>query len=207
MAYVASSDFIEYANITSSDHYGANDEARWTSLIARSTAIIERTTGLVFEATSDTGTSDAPLTRKFDAVADVDGAALYFDKEICAITTVTNGNAVEVTATEYVTEPRNETPYYAIKILNSSNKDWTYTNDPENAISVAGAWAYSTTPPNDIKHACLRLMKWLEDQRKTDIDLDRPVLAGEGSVILPMRLPNDVMDILKSYKRPKGIGV
>lgn len=201
MAYVANSDYIEHINAST---YDSDDESRWTNLIARATGIIETYTRKAFEATTDTGTSDAPLTRKFDAVADVDGPVLHFDKDICTITTVTNGNAVEVTATEYVTDPRNEAPYASIKILNSANKSWTYTNDPENAISVAGVWAFSATPPPEIAHATLRLTKWLEDQRKTEVDLDRPVLAGEGSVILPMRLPNDVLAILNQF-RPASI--
>lgn len=205
MAYVASSDFIEYANVKTWD--SDVDETRWTGLIARATSIIETYTDRVFEATTDgiTGTTDAAVTRKYDAIDDVDGYVLYLDKDICEITTVTNGDAAAVASSDYVTEPRNDKPYYAIRILNSANKTWTYTNDPENAISIAGVWTYSITPPNDIKHACLRLTKWLEDQRKTDVDLDRPVLAGEGSVILPMRLPADVISILEKYKRTKGI--
>jgi len=205
MAYVVSSDYIEYDNTKTYD--SDIDETRWTALIARSTAIIETYTGRKFEATAATGTSDSYQARYFDALLDVDGRILYLDKDICEIGTVTNGNAVAVSDTEYVTEPRNDTPYYAIKILTSANKDWTYTNDYENAIQVSGIWAYSKTPPDDIKHVCLRLTKWLEDQRKTDVDLDRPVLAGEGSVILPMRLPSDVLSVLNFYKKRTVIGV
>lgn len=89
MAYVASSDFIEYANVRTWDSDA--DETRWAGLIARSTSIIETYTDRVFEATTDgiTGTTDAAVTRKFDAVEDVDGYVLYFDKDICEITTVT----------------------------------------------------------------------------------------------------------------------
>lgn len=198
MTYVANSDYIEYINAST---YDSDDESRWTNLIARATGIIETYTKRSFEATTTTGTSDAPVSRYFDAIYDVDGPVLFFDEDICALTTVTNGDAVVVTATEYVTEPRNDAPYYAIRLLNSSNKSWTYTNDNENAITVAGTWAYSATPPNDIIQATLRLMKWLEDQRKTDADLDRPVLAGEGSVILPQRLPYDIQSMLEPYRR------
>jgi hypothetical protein len=207
MTYVASSDYIEYANITSSDHYDADDEARWAALIARSTAIIETYTGRFFEATTATGDSSAAVTRKFDALLDVDGYTLFLDRDLCAISTVTNGNAVVVSDTEYITEPRNDTPYYAIRILSSANKDWTYSGDYENAISIAGSWAYSVTPPNDIKHVCLRLTKWLEDQRKSNSETDRPLLAGEGSVIMPTRLPADVVSILDHYKKRKVVGV
>lgn len=202
MAYVTTSDFIEYANIYASDYSSdGTAEGRWTNLIGRSTAIIEAVTGRSFEATATTGTTDVPVSRYYDAVEDVDGYILYFDRDICNIGTITNGNAVTISDTEYVTLPRNNAPYYAVKILNSANKDWTYTNDPEGAITVAGVWAYSIVPPNDIKHACLRLTKWLEDQRKSNADLDRPLLTGDGAVVMPNKIPADVTSILAKYKR------
>lgn len=199
MAYIEVSNYLEYAHI---ETYDSDDETRWSNLIGRATGIIETITGRNFEATATTGTSDAPVTRYFDASSDVMGSFLFFDKDICEITTVSNGDSDSTTVTtdQYVTEPRNDAPYYAIKLRGSSGVYWTYDDDEENAIAIAGIWAYSKTPPNDIKHACLRLTKWLEDQRKTDIDLDRPVLAGEGSVILPQRLPADIVSILQNYK-------
>lgn len=83
-------------------------------------------------------------TRKLDAVADLrdDGSILALDWDCLSLTTITNGDASTISANNYVTEPRNDTPYWAVKLLASSNLAWTYTSDPENAISIAAIWGY-----------------------------------------------------------------
>lgn len=81
-------------------------------------------------------------TRYFHATQQVDGADLLLDKDLLAITTVTNGDAVAVASNERTTRPKNETPYWVIRLLQSSSKMWTYNTDPDDAISVAGVWGY-----------------------------------------------------------------
>lgn len=81
-------------------------------------------------------------TRYRDATLDVSGSALYLDDDLLSATTVTNGDAVAVSSSNYVTEPRNETPYYALTLKGSSGLVWTYSTDAENAISIAGVWGY-----------------------------------------------------------------
>ena len=169
------------------------DDVLLTELIQSAQAIIDRYTGRTFEAATDT-------TRYFDAVHDVDGYELIFDADICAITTVTNGDAVVVSSSEYTTKPRNETPYYAIRMLDSAQKSWTYTTDSEGAISVAGKWAYSATAPDDIGAATRRLAAYLYRQKDNANDLDRAVVVGNATV-LPSRLPADVTDMIRPYVR------
>jgi len=191
MAYVAASDIVQYGDWASSD-----DDALLTVLIPRATAIIEEYTGRCFEATSD--------IRYFDAIEDIDGMTLWLDKDLAVLdsdTVITNGDGNTIPSTDVVTEPRNDAPFYAIRILNSSGSWWTYSSDNENAISVDGLWGYSTSPPADIQHATIRLVKWLYDQRKTDEDLNRPILLDGGHMVMPGRLPADVMDIIRHYKR------
>lgn len=205
MAYVAASDYIEFAHVK--DTYSSDDEARWTNQIARASALVDKFCGRSFEANTITGTSDAPITRYFDAIHDVDGVTLLFDKDLCVISSIKNGDsdATTITTDKYVTEPRNETPYYGIRLLTSSNTYWTYDDDNENAIAVAGTWAYSTTAPADIQHAVLRTVDWMEKVRTSTPDLDRPVLAGEGNILLPTRLPADVQAILAPYRKVRVI--
>lgn len=83
-------------------------------------------------------------TRYFDAIADVDGRKFTFDLDLLEATTVTNGDALTVSATAYVTEPRNDTPYHAITLKASAGLVWTYEQDPENALSLLGVWGYHT---------------------------------------------------------------
>lgn len=173
---------------------GTGDDTLLTDLLARAQAIIDRETGRTFEASADS-------TRKFDAVRDVDGPTLYLDEDLAQITSVTNGDGVAVASTNYVAEPRNRTPSYALRLLGSSSVAWTYDDDPENAISIAGRWAYSVSAPDDIKHATIRLAAWLYRQRSDAAkDDDRPILAN-GVWIMPSRLPQDVASTLAEYRK------
>ena len=83
-------------------------------------------------------------TRYFDYRRDVDGAYLYFDADLLDLTTLTNGDSTTISSAAYVFEPRNMYPRYALKLINSSGVYWTYNQDTENAISIAGVWGYHT---------------------------------------------------------------
>jgi hypothetical protein len=189
MAYTTTNEVKRYLGITSDD-----DNDLVADFITAAMAMIDNHTGYTFEAATD-------AARTFDAVADVEGAMLYVDP-LAAITSITNGDGTTVTSGQYTTQPRRFTPYYAIKLLSSSNVSWTYTTDPENAISITGRWAYSTTAPAPIAQACKRLAGWLYRQKDTNADTDRPILAGDGNVIMPSRMPNDITAILNEYRRP-----
>jgi hypothetical protein len=152
-----------------------------------------------FEVITDT-------TRKFDVERDVSGDTLYFDQDICSITTVTNNadggaDSEVVDPTEYVTLPRNITPYHAIRILSSSDKFWTYTDDPENGITVEGGWAFSTMAPDDIKQACIRLAGYYYRQKDAQV-FDVTADPMTGMITIPKGLPADVKMILDMYRKP-----
>ncbi len=56
--------------------------------------------------------------------------------------------------------------------------------------------------PTDIVSACRRLAAFLYRQKDTQQgDTDRPILAGDGSVIMPTTLPQDVSMLLRPYVR------
>ena len=55
--------------------------------------------------------------------------------------------------------------------------------------------------PTDIVMACRRLASWLYRQKDSQMgDIDRPVLAGDGTVIMPTTLPNDVTRLIAPYR-------
>ena len=191
MAYATAAELKRYLNITSS-----TDDTLLGELIASAQRMIETATGTTFEASSDT-------TRYFDAIGNVDGAFLLFDRWCASITSITNGDGVAVASTDYVTEPRNDAPYYGVKLLSSKDVTWTYGDDEENAIAVVGKWAYSTTPPADIAQACKRLAAFLYRQRENANDVDRAVVVGNATV-LPSQLPADVMRLIAPYKSLSG---
>jgi len=194
MAYgINTSDVTSYGDFVSSD-----DDALIGGIITRAIAIVEEYTGRVFEASSD--------IKKFDAELDVDGRTLFLNSEdLVSVTSIINGDsdAGDITSSDYVLEPRNVVPKFAITLRAASTAYWSQDTDSNNveAISVDGKWGYSASPPADIKQAVIRLTLWLYKQRSTEIELDRPLLTNDGVTILPSRWPGDVMSILNQYKK------
>lgn len=201
MAYAVTSDWIEWAHIKTQD--SDVDEVRWTNHIARAQSFIDRYCNRTFETSGSVGTSDAPITRYFSYADDVDGRWLFLDKDLVEISTIKYGDsdASTLTTDEYVTEPRNEAPYHAIKILDSANKEWEYDSDVESGIEVAGVWAYSLTAPEDIKTATLLIADYWEKRRTSPVDFNAPAVTDNGIVVLGVRIPSDAKDILDMYKR------
>ena len=189
MAYTTTANVKTYANIGVSTY-----DTLLGVLIPQAQQAIDTHCNRTFEASADT-------TRYFDAEADIseDYRTLYLDADLCAITSVTNGDSTTVTSSQYVTEPRNRTPYYALRLKDSATISWTYTTTPENAITIVGKWAYSTSAPADIVLACNRLvLYWF---RMREGDGDRTMTNAAGMLILPAQLPRDVIDMLKPYRR------
>lgn len=188
MAYCAASDVKTYLGIS-----GSGDDALLALLCTRAQAMVDAYTGRTFEASSNTD-------RKFDAVRDVEGAVLYLDADLASINTITNGDATTVTSGQYVTEPRTTTPYYAIRLKASAGVAWTYTTDPENAITISGKWAYSTTAPADIVHATIRWAAFLYRQKDAQV-FDTTATPELGIITVPQGVPADVQKLLAPYTR------
>ena len=190
MAYCGIDELKEYLGVT-----GATDDAMLLTLLAAAQRTIDSYCARTFEATADT-------VRTFDSQRDVDGYTLTVDSDLCAITSIVNGDGTTISNSHYVTEPRNATPYYAIRLKASAGKVLTSTvsGDSENAITITGKWAYSTSAPSDIAHVCKRLAAYIYRQKDNAGDLDRAVIAG-NSTILPAQIPSDIRLMLTPYKR------
>ena len=191
MAYITLGQLKSYKGITSD-----TDDVLLAGFIASAQSTIDDLHGQTFEATAD-------ATRYFDAKADVWGRKLVLDRPLCQITSVTNGDGVAILPASYVTEPRNGTPYWALTLKATADVFWTWGNDPENAITVVGRWAYSLTAPADIQQKTLQLAAWLYLQKDTSAEIERPILTTGGTVLLPQRLP---ADLVVPGKRRGGAG-
>ena len=190
MAYASLSDLKAYVSVTDT-----TDDALLTDFLSAAEKVIDAFTRRRFEASADS-------TRYFHALDDVQGRTLHLDKDLCAITSITNGDGVAVTAGQYTTLPKAETPYYALKLLASSGVAWTYDDDPEDAITIVGKWAFSTSAPADVKHATVRLAAFLYRQRdNSDAMAERPFMSADGVLLLPSRLPMDVQELLMPYRK------
>lgn len=195
MSYTTSSDLKGYLGMGVDD---VADNALLTALIARAQKWIDSYTGRTFEAAADT-------VHYFTVGLDTAGADLYFDADCCQITSVTNNadngsNGTAVTTSQYVTLPRNSTPYHGVRLLTSSGVYWRYTHDAEKGIAVTGRWAYSVTAPADIVQACLRLAAYLYRQKDAQV-FDVTAQPEMGTLTIPKGMPADVKQILNDYRR------
>ena len=188
MAYCTATDVKNYLGIS-----GASDDTLLGTLVSAAQQAIDMFTRRTFEASAD-------ATRYFDYSSEyIDGPDLLLDDDLCAITTVTNGDSVVVASDERTTVPRNKTPYYVIRLLSDSGVTWTYDDEWMGAISVVGRWAYSTTAPADIKQACIRLAAYM--YRQKDAQMYDVTAIEAGVVVRPFGMPPDIKAMLQPYVR------
>jgi hypothetical protein len=192
MSYTTSSQVKTYLGTTS-----AADDTLILSLITRAQAAIDIYTGRKFEHSS------VGATRYFTVGKDTYGRVLVLDEDLCKIDEIitdADGTPTTVLSTEYVARPRNIKPYSEIKLLSSTTKSWTYTDDPETGITVTGKWSYSTDAPADIQHACVRLAAYYYRQRDAQV-FDVTAVPDAGIITVPKGIPADVKMILDPYRR------
>jgi len=178
-----------------------NDQALIEGYIALAQRLIEAPrplgTGRVFEVSSDTTRLlDAPTGCGNGDSSDPRFLLLLLPAgDLCAITTIVNGDGTVLTTADYVTEPRYSTPYYAIRLRRGLI--WAAGDDPIGAISITGKWAYATSAPTDIQRAALRLVVWMYKARdNSGFDVD---IKTEEGLILGARMPRDIRQILETY--------
>lgn len=195
MAYCTVEDVKEYLDIEAS-----GDDPLIANLIERAQKAIDNHTRRTFE---DPG---ADATRYYTVGVDTEGLHLFLDEDIYSITTVKtdadNASPTTIASSDYVTLPRNTTPYYAIKILSSSNEYWDYTDDPENGIEITGRWAYSSAAPDDIAQACARWAAYMYRQRDSQV-FDVTAIPDAGVIQIPKGIPADVKILLEPYVKPR----
>ncbi len=173
---------------------GSGDDALLGELVTRASRLIDDHCGRWF--------SSEPQTRYYDAVGShITGRLLFLDADLLSVTTLTNGDGTVIPSDDYILRPVNWPPYFGISLKASSNQYWTYSDDPEGAISVAGNWGYSSTPPEPIVHAAVRLATWLYRQRDTGGEGAQVEVTERGVSVAPARLPRDVLDLLGPYVR------
>ena len=188
MAYVTLATLRSYLNLDT----GAAD-TRLQACLDAAQAYIDSETGRTFEASTAS-------VRTFDAVGTVDGRTLMFDVDLCSTAACTNGDGSVIAASDFSMEPRNGPRYYGITLKASSGIAWTYQDDPEDAISISGKWAYSTTAPADIQQACLLIAAQQYKLQDNPADADR-IISVDGVVIVPSSVPRFAQGVIQRYRR------
>ena len=192
MAYTTESAVRTYLGSSTS-----GDATLITTLIARAQAVIDTYTQRTFEHSS------VGATRYFTVGEDTRGRVLMLDADLCSIDDVitdADGTPTTISSTEYVTYPRNIKPYCEIRLLGSTTKSWTYTDDPENGVYITGKWSYSSSAPDDIVQAATRLTGYFYRQRDAQV-FDVTAIPDAGVITMPQGIPKDVRLILDPYRR------
>jgi hypothetical protein len=191
MTYCKAIDVVKHLGIDS-----LTDTPLIESLVVSATAFIDGYCHRAFAAAADT-------TRYIDARGrHIRGLSLFLDNvgELAQITQIVNGDGLELASTDYVTTPRTLPPFWSIRIKGRSGKQWTFTDDWEGAIEITGRWAYSITPPDAIREACVQYAAFLyrqKDQPLTDV-----TAIEAGVVMRPVGLPVHIKMMLAPFVRP-----
>ena len=190
--YVTLDEAKDYMN-PSGQGFSANadDDAILEKLIEGASREIDRISTRTFYARTETHYFDVPT-----------GRILYMDDDLLTITTLTNGNGTAISSNDYGFLQPNKTPYYAVKLLDTSSVIWQNSSSggSEQVISIAGTWGWSSSTPDDIREFCLAIVKHSYKRRTGNAEQAARV-TGAGVVLTPADIPGYVLLGLQIYKR------
>jgi hypothetical protein len=177
---------MEYTSLEALKAFGGgfddSEDAKLFAMIQSASVIIKNYTGRTFKVESET---DQVFSRVPGVASRFNGKTLYFFEELAEeASAITDSPTVS-----YL--PENGPPYYAMVLTDGA---WAYPT-----VTVTGYWGHSKDPSPAIEMACLRLSKWLYDMGEGGGSA--AIFTPEGRVLLPQGLPQDVITILKPYKK------
>lgn len=169
--------------------------------ILRASSLVDAETGRSFEATTATKYF-TPLKQTFGGHLSEDGRTLLLaPHDLLTITTLTNGDSAVISSSEYVLLPPNIAPYYGIRLKLTSTINWTYTTNPENAISIAGTWGYAATAPNGVIEAVEQAIVYWYKTFQAGGNSGQAMQSSDGVYLTAPRLPRDVDQLLCPYRK------
>ncbi|MBA3945924.1 MAG: hypothetical protein H0X37_15330 [Herpetosiphonaceae bacterium] len=146
MAYLSLADAKTLLGLASAD---TSDDVFLQLVLNGAQGAVDRYCGRTFEAQAATRYYGIGYTGRDEQV-------LYLDQDLYSITSLTNGDGVQVfDPSQYWLKPRNGGPPYGWIELKSSVV-WQWVQDGE--IVVAGMWGYSLTAPVDVVEAMKELV-------------------------------------------------
>jgi len=187
MAYITLAKLKEDLNIAEDE-----DDYVLEQKIDAAQATIEFLTGRVFEAVSAT---------RYYGLDALEGLILWLDADLVSLTSVANGDSsgTAISTADITLLPRNEgPPYDRLRLKAGSASSWQVSTDYW--IAVVGTWGWSTTPPAQIKQACLRLAAHMYRLRDSDV-FDVVAFPGEGVMQIKKAIPIDVANVIDFYTK------
>lgn len=170
----------------------ADDDAAIETVIEGVSRYIDLKTQRTFYARTATRYYDLPSSRE-----------LELDDDLLTITELLNGDDVEISSSDYNLIPRNDPPYRAIRLKETSTIYWTLDSNgnSEFVIDVAGTWGYMAAHTDDIREACLMTTQSFVKRRFGENVSGIAKVTAAGVVITPQDVPSSAADIINHYKK------
>lgn len=144
----------------------------------------------------DNAFAASATTTRYFREEDLDGSTLVLDAPLLSASTVTNGDTVVISASNYFLHPRNAAYRWGIQL--KSGYSWAFDTDGE--ISVAGVWGFSTTVPDPIREATAMLAGWMFKRYQAALQ-DNSANNDLGQIVYGEAIPKQVMALIAPYKR------
>lgn len=132
-------------------------------------------------------------------VVKMQGPALYLDRDLYALGSITNGDGQNIPAGSVWLEPKEGPPYRIVRL--KSTYVWTWNTDAE--VQIVGGWGYGTQAPQDIEQATIRYASYLFRQKDVGVT-DTSGYEASGEVQYTSGMPADVRWILSPYRSRTG---
>ncbi len=136
-------------------------------------------------------------TRYYDLPED---RQLDLGEELISVTTLTNGDATVITTSDYILIDRNNPPYYAIRLKETSSVVWQLdsSGNSEQVITLAGYWGYvdrTATDPKSMavikatEDICIAIVMNAYKKRYGENATGTATITAAGVVITPDDVP------------------
>lgn len=115
------------------------------------------------------------------------------------VTATVKAPRLSVGQTVFVVGCADDTFNGAFTVVSNTGSAVTWAQTASNDTDTTAVLLFT---PVDIVQACRRLAAWLYRQKDTQSgDQDRPILAGDGTIIMPSTLPSDITSLLRPYMK------
>jgi hypothetical protein len=198
--YATLAQFKALPSITSSD---STDDALISVILTRASREIDSYCGgrRFFKTATETRRYNTPSSAQLD-----------LDDDLLALTTLTNGDASVIAASNYFLDPVNDLPYHMITLKRSSGLVFMLDSggNYEQAITVLGDWGYvdrsasdarSLRVISDTETACLIIAEAMYKKRYGQSVESVATVTGAGVVLSPRGIPTDAKLLIDNYVR------
>lgn len=185
--YCTLPEYRAYAKVTST----AQDSV-FETIIEGVSRYIDLKTQRWFYAKAATRYYDLPRSRE-----------LELDEDLLTITELLNGDEVEISSDDYNLIPKNDPPYRAIRLTETSTIYWTLDSDgnSEFVIDVTGTWGYMTNHTDDIREACLSITQSFVKRRFGENISGVAKVTAAGVVVTAQDVPSAAAETIAIYRK------